>query len=242
MQGLSSAGLALALLLALLLTQGPAPVPPVTPAAPPQAQPVAAPPQAAPPARAAAAPRPLAAPRRVAAPPPAARRRAAAPAAPAAPAKPVARTAHAAMDRSYLRDAQGGSVCPAGAQSTDVGLTCRGAQVQLPRERRGYLLGFQVCPTTAGRLQLRFDGEAEVAMRLLDGEGRAVWTWRPDRPFATHPHVLDTEVGACWQWDTLWRQVDDDGRPLPPGRYALEVDFLEVDDTGTYLQRFEVRS
>lgn len=143
------------------------------------------------------------------------------------------------MVRRYQRDAHGESVCAAGTGGTVVGLTCR--DVDTRAAATGHLLSFRVCPTTAARFELSFATEAEVAMSVLDRGGRPVWTWRPGRPFADHGHVLVSEVGACWLWETRWSQVDDEGTALPDGRYTLQVDFLELEDTGTYTRSFNAR-
>lgn len=145
-------------------------------------------------------------------------------------------TAYAAMLRRYEQDAHGDGLCPTGTEGASLGLSCRGAQVIGAAD--GYVVRFTVCPSTAARFELRFATEAEVAMSVLDSSGRAVWTWRPPRPFADVPHVLDSGVGGCWAWQTPWTQVDDRARRLPGGAYQLQVDFLEVDDDQTYTHRF----
>ena len=237
LQGLTSAGLALVLLLGVLATQQPAVQQPdselvLTPP-PPVAVVTAAPKprKAAPQARAATAARRTTPTRPQ-------RRRVAAPAVakPAAPVQPPAGPAHVRMVRRYERDAHGEGLCPAGTESAPLGLTCRAAQVA--SAPGGYVVRFKVCPTSAARFELRFPSEAEVAMTVLDDAGQAVWTWRPPRPFRDAPHVLQSEVGACWAWQTPWTQVDDRGRPLPDAAYELQVDFLEVEDDATYTQRF----
>lgn len=143
------------------------------------------------------------------------------------------------MERSYQREAHGDSLCSADPQPAPLALTCRSAQVAPVRGSTGYVVRFRVCPTSSARFDLHFATEAEVAMSVLDSRGRAVWTWRPASPYSDHAHVLISELGACWTWETPWRQVDDAGRPVPDGRYSLQVDFLEVDDTATYTRRFD---
>lgn len=237
-RGFAGAGLALLLLLALLVPQKPAAdkadgtltLGPPPPAA---AAPVA------PPARA-GAPAPATPPRRVAAVrrPPAAR--AAAPAPRTAPKNKAQRPAsptYGLMQRGYQADAHDEGLCPAGAQSGALGLTCRGAEVRAAST--GYVLRFHVCSTTTARFELRFPTEAEVEMRVLDGaSGRPVWSWQPARPFRDEAHVLLSDVGTCWVWQTSWAQIDDRGRPLPDAQYELELDFLEVEDRETYSHRF----
>lgn len=241
-QGASSAGLALVLLLGLLATTAPPerPADRTIVAAPPPVQAAAAPPRQAraplPAARSADGPRRDVRSRQAA---PARQRRAAAPPAKVAPRARVAQRAHAPMVLQYEREAHGESVCPAGTDGTPLGLTCRDADVRTGAG--AHELRFRVCPTTAARFELRFATEQEVAMTVRDSSGRAVWTWRPRTPFRDHAHVLVSEVGACWLWATPWAQVDDGARPLPPGRYALQVDFLETEDPRTYTRSFHAR-
>lgn len=232
-RGLPSAGLALVLLLGAAAYQEPA-----APEAPGGASTLT---PVAPPAAAAAAPRSRAVAPRPAAPPQAAAVRPRAPRAAAAPradqrAQPRTVPAYGPMERDYERSAHGDGLCPADAQGPSLGITCRGADVRTTRS--GYLLRFSVCTTTAERFELRFLTEAEVDVRVLDTSGREVWTWQPPRPFLDEPHVLLADLGSCWVWETSWAQVDDRGRPLPPGTYDLRVDFLEVDDSETYEHRF----
>jgi hypothetical protein len=233
-RGVTSAALALALLLALLSTREPVPDAAdgtLTLGPPPPAAAAPAAPQ-----QRAAAPRPAAPPRRIA--PAAAPRPRAARAAAPAPVTQLPRKAvpaYGAMDRRYSRNAHGEGLCA--AQDATLALTCRGAEVRAGSA--GYVLRFQVCTTTADRFELRFLTEAEVEMTVRDtARGQVVWTWQPPRPFLEEEHVLVAEVGSCWVWQTPWAQVDDAGRRLPDGSYELQVDFLEVEDTGTYSRRF----
>jgi hypothetical protein len=236
LDGAVSASLAATLLLGVLATQQSDPEPGRSQTLTPQ-PPAASTAPAPPPVRPLAAPRQQA-PRRPVAPAPAARRkRGPGPVQPVA-APPRAVPAYAPMDRGYRRDAHDDSLCPAGP-GEPLGLTCRSAEVVRGPGEDGYVVRFQVCPTSTARFDLHFATEAEVAMRVLDSGGRPVWTWRPAAPYADNPHVLVSEVGACWLWETPWRQVDDAGRPLRDGRYSLQVDFLEVEDTGTYSRRFD---
>lgn len=89
-------------------------------------------------------------------------------------------------------------------------------------------VGFHACQD-AGQPDarvLKFESEAEVVLTIKDKDGAALWVWRPPRPYRNLPHQEQVAAGECLFWTTSWREVADDGRPLPPGVYKLLVDFL----------------
>lgn len=101
------------------------------------------------------------------------------------------------------------------------------ADVGVPADGRRQV-GFHACqdPDEADARVLRFASEAEVVLTIKDDNGQAVWGWRPPRPYRSVPHQEQIATGECLFWTTSWREVADDGRPLPSGVYKLHVDFL----------------
>ncbi|MDR7416903.1 MAG: BsuPI-related putative proteinase inhibitor [Armatimonadota bacterium] len=58
--------------------------------------------------------------------------------------------------------------------------------------------------------------------RVLRPDGTVVWQWSHDRVFAQVLGTLVLQPGEVRIERETWTQVDNEGRPVPPGRYVVE--------------------
>lgn len=114
------------------------------------------------------------------------------------------------------------SICAAEGSDADVGPASDG-------ERS---VGYHHCNAGPRSRTLKFGGEQELALTIRDVNNNVVWQWRPSRDYRTVPHNEVVTVDECLFWTTNWRQVNDQGRPVPTGAYTLHVDFLEASSHG----------
>ena len=86
--------------------------------------------------------------------------------------------------------------------------------------------------------QLPRDDTVEVA--IVDAGERAVRVLAADAPLQGDPPGddgrPDKDTAHCYDWDGL----DDDGAPVPPGSYRLQVSLSEADRVGISGERLEV--
>ena len=64
---------------------------------------------------------------------------------------------------------------------------------------------------------------------VSDETGRAVWRWSEDRAFTEVFRTLTLQPREQRTFSATWDQRDDDGQPVPPGRYQATAVFTSVE-------------
>lgn len=63
--------------------------------------------------------------------------------------------------------------------------------------------------------------------------GEKVWQWSDGRLFAQVMTTLILPPGDSRVFKAEWKQVDEDGRPVPPGEYQAEAWIVKTEERGT---------
>ncbi len=69
---------------------------------------------------------------------------------------------------------------------------------------------------------LEFATAQRYDFRVLQPDGRLVWQWSHDKVFAQVLGTLRLQPQQTRIYTERWDQVDNEGRPVPPGRYVVE--------------------
>lgn len=70
---------------------------------------------------------------------------------------------------------------------------------------------------------LSWSSNQEVGFRVIDRNGRVVWTYRPAVRSYKTPLQESVLTGDCVAWELMWDRRDDSDRLVPPGSYTLEA-------------------
>jgi len=101
----------------------------------------------------------------------------------------------------------------------------------------GVTLTYEYC-AQSGDVTLHLTGQ-ETTARIEDD----AQAWSGTQPNAPAAHDRTIALGTCVRYVTGWDGLDDAGRPLRPGRYAVEGDLNERDRVNTvtgYWPAFDV--
>ncbi len=103
------------------------------------------------------------------------------------------------------------------AVSTDQARYARGepVQMQLTVQNRAFQL-----------VTFEFATSQRYDFRVLRPDGRVVWQWSHDKVFAQVLGTLVLQPRETRIYTERWDQVDNEGRPVPPGRYVVEGVFV----------------
>ena len=87
-----------------------------------------------------------------------------------------------------------------------------------------------LCSTLSEPVHLDFAAkdEVDVVVTLVD---EVVWQWSAGRPRESDPHQVTLDTGECLDWTTEWTGVDQQGRKLPKGGYAV-LSVVDSPDAG----------
>ena len=83
-------------------------------------------------------------------------------------------------------------------------------------------LGVEVCNVGSDVATMSFPTalEADVVVRAPGGT-KELWRWSAGQTFPARPRTQVLQVGDCGIWETVWDEVDQAGRRLPPGTYQM---------------------
>ncbi len=82
-------------------------------------------------------------------------------------------------------------------------------------------------------LELRFSsGQQFDVMVYKEGEWGARWRWNRGKSFITAFTSMRLNFGEVKQFRVEWDGRDDQGRPVPPGRYRVEAILLALNPQG----------
>ena len=85
-------------------------------------------------------------------------------------------------------------------------------------------LDVQLCLTSTVNAAeaLHFPSDLETDFSLTSqATGRTVWRWSAGRTFRADAHVISVQPGECFDWDTVWNEVDNHGHAVPSGTYVV---------------------
>ncbi|MDR5710205.1 MAG: BsuPI-related putative proteinase inhibitor [Armatimonadota bacterium] len=100
--------------------------------------------------------------------------------------------------------------------STDRARYERGEPVQMELQVRNR--GFRA-------ITFEFSTSQRYDFRVLRPDGTLIWQWSHGRVFAQVLGSLVLQPGSEIRFRETWTQVDQQGRPVPPGRYVVEAIF-----------------
>lgn len=112
-------------------------------------------------------------------------------------------------------------------------------------EGESYALSLDLC-TAVGTRTHRFHfpttQEVDLTVTTADSSRETLWSWSRGQHFPAAEHHVDIPAGECMEWTTRWDRADEDGQPLPPGRYRLVGKSLaeEVRPRNTTEATFEI--
>jgi hypothetical protein len=126
--------------------------------------------------------------------------------------------------------------CPIQKGTSGQRLLCPGGTYGDHYDSQNKLIGTDlygtVCSVDPNVVQLHFTTTRELDFAVVDDTGVPRWRWSREHPATTDEHTLQLDTGECWEWSTLWRDVDSNGRRLATGYYTLRVT-SSVQELGT---------
>lgn len=88
----------------------------------------------------------------------------------------------------------------------------------------------------AGGGVLNFPSRLEADFVVFAADGREVWRWSKTRELSGPAHRKDVRAGSCLTWGIQWNEIDQAGRPVPPGTYTSKVAVLADEMNGQWWQ------
>lgn len=102
------------------------------------------------------------------------------------------------------------------------------SQVRLYNSGDTSILDLYLCNSTTSDKRLTFPRKDDVDYTVLRGN-EVMWRWSVDHPSMASPHDVVVYTGTCTVWSTKYPKVDQAGRALPKGAYALRGSIDSVD-------------